>query len=729
MKKHLLLTALFCLTNLLAQNKIAEKVSELQKLNADFKAITVLSSTQHISDKEVSKVVDGATLAILNLDEINGILSNKYGTIELQIPYRNQNIPVLLYKVDPFAEGFHLDTDNAKNISYQNGIYYRGIIKGETNSVAAFNFFNGEFNGVISSSKLGNLVVGKLDKENNQSDYIVYSDAEMKVLHEFECHIKDNLPFTPKNAGTNRDVNSLRCVSFYFEVDYNIYQGNGSNLTTTTNWITSVFNNVKTLYNNDGISVGLKSIFIWTTPDPYATVAMTSIAHLNAFVQNRPVFDGDIGMLVGIDPQPAGTAGLGGIAYLDTLCTSNNYAYVDADLAFNTVPTYSWTIEAITHEFGHSMGSPHTHGCYWNGNSTPIDGCGQQVGYFEPSQAACPTIGPIPSSGTIMSYCHLIQGVGINFNNGFGPQPAALILNNVNSSTCLSADCATSCPNTVSEIQTSNITSTSVNISWTDIGTASSWQVAVTIFSSSVIVWNTVTTNSYTVTGLTPNTYYTIRVRPFCPGMVTTIKEKIFATNATNFCNNVAFTDTGGPLGNYSNLESWVRTMTPNNPGLKINVNFSSFNLETNWDYLYIYDGPTEFYPEITGGGLTGNGNLFAFTSSSTEGSLTFRFYSDQGTTAPGWSALITCSGPLGVEDNDFLDYSYYPNPTTGNVAIVSRDAITEVAVYNVQGQLLFNHKVNQLSTNVDISQFAKGTYFFKLKINEKEVNFKILKM
>jgi hypothetical protein len=36
---------------------------------------------------------------------------------------------------------------------------------------------------------------------------------------------------------------------------------------------------------------------------------------------------------------------------------------------------------------------------------------------------------------------------------------------------------------------------------------------------------------------------------------------------------------------------------------------------------------------------------------------------------------------------------------------------------------------MNELSTNVDISQFASGTYFFKLKINDKEANFKILKM
>lgn len=35
-----------------------------------------------------------------------------------------------------------------------------------------------------------------------------------------------------------------------------------------------------------------------------------------------------------------------------------------------------------------------------------------------------------------MSYCHL-NPVGINFNNGFGPQPGNLIRNRVSNATCL----------------------------------------------------------------------------------------------------------------------------------------------------------------------------------------------------------------------------------------------------------------------------------------------------
>ena len=218
MKKHLLVTALFCLINLLAQNKVAEKVSELQSLKANFRPISVLSPTQNVIDNEINKVVDGATLATINVATINEIVANHYETIELEIPYQNQNIAVLLYKVNPFAEGFHVDTDKGKNISYQKGVYYRGIIKGDTKSVGAFNFFNGEFNGVFSSSALGNVVVGKLVKPNNQTDYIVYSDAKMKVLNQFDCHTKDTESATQTNGNSNRNIASDRCVTMYFEV-------------------------------------------------------------------------------------------------------------------------------------------------------------------------------------------------------------------------------------------------------------------------------------------------------------------------------------------------------------------------------------------------------------------------------------------------------------------------------------------------------------------------------
>jgi hypothetical protein len=726
MKKVLLLALLFIMNTVAAQNKIAQRIGEMQKMNANFKPVSVLLPTQNAVNNEVNKVVEEATLATLDVAKLNEIVANQYPAIELKIPYQGQEVALLLYQTNPFVEGFHVDTDKAKNIPYQKGVYYRGIIKGETNSIVSFNFFDGELNGIFSSSELGNVVVGKLKQPNNQLNYIVYSDAKMKVFNDFDCHTKTD-DFIPSASQQNRNGNSVetnRCVAFYFEIDNNLYFENGENTTTTTNWMTSVFNNIQSLYAADGISTGLKSIFIWTELDPYEGVGTTSAVYLNTFRNFTPIFDGDVGQLVGIDD-----GGLGGVAYLNTLCQSNNHSYSDVNFAYSTVPTFSWTVQVMTHEFGHSLGSPHTHQCVWNSNNSVIDGCGQQAGYGDNSCAQ----GPIPSStvrGTIMSYCHLISGVGISFNNGFGPQPTALIVNNVNNKTCLSLDCINFCSNNVTDITTSNLTTSSATITWTDTSGATSWQISVTPFATTTPNWITVTTNSYAVSGLNANTYYKIRIRPICTNIEPVIRELVFATNVTNFCSNTSFTDTGGTSGNYTNMESWTRTMIPSNPGLKIRVTFSSFNLEQDFDYLYIHDGSTTDYPDLTfGNGLTGTTNPGQFNSTAADGSLTFRFYSDEGVVASGWNATITCTGTLGEEEADFIDYSYYPNPTNGVVTITSKDPIEEVLVYNVQGQLLMNQKGDELTTQVDMSAFAGGTYFFKLKINGVEANFKILKM
>ena len=82
-------------------------------------------------------------------------------------------------------------------------------------------------------------------------------------------------------------------MNLNFEIGYSIYNANNSSLTQINNWMTYVFNNVQTIFNNDGISTALKSVFIWTTQNPY--VGVTSNENLELFKINRPIFNGDLG--------------------------------------------------------------------------------------------------------------------------------------------------------------------------------------------------------------------------------------------------------------------------------------------------------------------------------------------------------------------------------------------------------------------------------------------------
>ena len=726
MKKIITIVTLFTCIAVFSQREVAKKVNELIAQKVTFKTYALLTERNHATSESAEKILKKATYATINPQAIAELFANKNENIEVEIPYQGQIITVQLYKVNLFSESFHVDTNKSKNISYEQGVYYRGILKGDANSVASFNFFKNELNGVISNGALNNLVIGKLDKKYNVSDYLIYSDRDLTIENHFECHAKDNvLQKSNKAYRSIARTQSTRCVTMYFEIDNDLFVANGSDTTTTTNWMTSVFNNVQTLYANDGIAVSLKSLYIWTTPDSYT--GTTSTDYLFQFNSVRPVFDGDVGQLVSIDP-----GGLGGVAAaINGLCSQNNFSYADVSLSYSNVPMTSWTVMVITHEFGHLLGSAHTHACVWNGNNTAIDGCGPTAN-IDNKEGSC-DIGPIPSAavgGTIMSYCHLLSGVGINFLNGFGPQPSQAILEAVNSGTCLSLDCVNTCINTVSEITVSNTTNSSATISWVDIGNATSWEIAVTPFNSTTQNWIQVATNSFSVSELSSNTFYRISVRPICGGgLISPSREYVLVTNM-NYCDEVVLTDSGGTLNDYTNNETYVRTIIPNVPNKKIKLTFSSFDLEDKFDYLYVYDGNTTAATDLSGTGFTGTTIPGPFESTAADGSLTIKFYSDSGIVAAGYVANIACVSNL--SNTQFLpniDFTYYPNPSTGLVSISSKTSMDEVFVYNPEGQLLYHNKINGLETKVNMTSFATGTYFFKLKFNEKEANFKILKM
>ena len=724
MKNFTLLIALFSIFGLSAQNKVAQDVAKLQSAKTTFKSFSVLHATAELPTPEISKTVDNATFALIDTEAVNQIFQTRPDFIALDIPYNGANVSVLLFKVEITTEDFHVDTDKNNNVSYQKGAHYRGIIDGDMNSIAAMNFFENELNGVISSTALNNLVVGKIDKKFNTSEYIIYSDAKMKVANDFRCDVRDDESAEMHedhgdHGGESRDVASVKCVTMYFEVDYDLYLANGSSVTTATNWMTSVFNNVQTLYSNDGISTALKSIFVWTVDDPYT--GSSSSDYLNQFQNLRQVFDGDLGQLVGIDP-----GGLGGVAFLNGICNASNFSYSDVNFSFGSVPTYSWTIQVITHELGHQMGSRHTHACGWNGNNTSIDGCGSQAGYAEGSCA----IGPIPSpliKGTIMSYCHLVSGVGISFNNGFGPQPTAIMTQRVNAGSCLSSDCINTCINTIANIATPVVTNTSISLVWDDLGSSSNWQIALLPINGIFANYINKSAPSHSFTGLTPNTYYKIRLRPLCTNLSASAREIIVATTA-DWCSGIVITDTGGANADHGNMESYVRTFIPNEPNKKIKLEFTAFGLEADYDYLYIYDGPTTDSPLVSGAGFTGTNSPGTITSTSPDGALTLRFASDPLEFDLGYVANVSCENSLGTNDFQVVDFSYFPNPTNGIVTITSKTEINEVNVYSIAGQLLYNNSATTINSNVDITAFSTGTYFFKVKFGDVSKTFKIVK-
>lgn len=161
-------------------------------------------------------------------------------------------------------------------------------------------------------------------------------------------------------------------------------------------------------------------------------------------------------------------------------------------------------------------------------------------------------------------------------------------------------------------------------------------------------------------TNQTVSTYYQCLVT--CAGntgtstpLLVTTGSCINITNgSTTTCNGI-FYDSGGATGDYLINETYTYTIFPN-AGNFLQVSFSSFATENNYDGLSIYNGPNTASPLISSGlgagfntltcpagsfyGTTSPGTV---TSTHSTGALTFVFTSEGSINAAGWIASISC--------------------------------------------------------------------------------------
>lgn len=340
-------------------------------------------------------------------------------------------------------------------------VSYRGKIAGDSRSVVAISFTD-EVMGFISNGN-GNHIIGK-----GKDNHVVYNDKDFPM--QFECSFQGDIGVT----GTENIIppQTTKCVNWYWEIDYDLFLNKGS-AANVNSYIQGVFNQVATLFANDGITIKLKTLFIWVTPDPYTST--TTGGNLNQFGAYRTTFNGDLAHLIGLK-------GNGGIAYMNGLCSSNSLnkkAYSGIFTTYNNVPVYSWTVENIAHEEGHLLGLNHTHDCAWNGNFTKIDSCGDKAGYAGTGFYGCPLIpnATVPyNGGTIESYCHLTTS-GINFSKGFGEQPRNRMISKINAATCLTS-CTVTPPTSIKidSIQTSTISKAWFKCYWQMVSGATDYR-------------------------------------------------------------------------------------------------------------------------------------------------------------------------------------------------------------------------------------------------------------
>lgn len=695
---------------------VAQKIAAQKTAKKNFVKFSPFTKDVASKNEAVYKnEADGVTILKLKSSELQTIVSEKPEALELSFPFEDREITVELVKNTILTTDFQIETDKGVT-AYTPGVYYQGIIKGDNTSVVAFSFFENDVVGVASTNELGNIVLGKT---KSTQDFVSYSDNKLKLKNQFTCGA-DELPEN-KNNGISFDPNkkssknSDNCIRIYFEVCNNVYAQNSSNTTTTTNKITAHFNNIKTLYDNENVKVAMSSIYIWTTADPYVGSTKTASELLNQFRATRTSFNGDVAQLLRVQSMQAS----GGVAWVNAVCTSNKYSFCGINNQQINVPTYSWNIEAMTHELGHNFGSPHTHACAWNGNNTAIDGCGPASGNNEGCDGPLPTT----AKGTIMSYCHLVSSVGISFANGFGQQPGDLIRQTIASKPCLGTDCINSCDVTVTGLTLSNLTGNTVTATIAD-ATGTVWKYRLTkTTDGSVISSGTTVDKVLNFTGLDPNSFYKIEAGTDCSS--TYQQTQIFITDGS-WCGKI-ITDSGGNNSSYSNNENWTKTFYPDSPDQKLKINFTEFNLNSH--YITLRNGLANS-PVFTGAArLTGSDIPNSYESTHASGAITITFRSDNSAIGTGFKANFSCV-TLAVDDVvNSKDVALSPNPVKNQFTLTGIHKIEAVEIYDISGKLIKQFDKESLTKNTfDVSRLKTGNYVVKVKTQNDSFTKKLIK-
>lgn len=525
MFKHLPKTVLLILLALLSFNagfsqvlSGAKRVANEKQKGVPFNPVDVQRSVLPASQQSaVRKTVTAFQTFDMPAGFYSALKQKGHAPVALTLPVNeSENITLELVEVNILPEGNFVKTSAGETIAVDVR-QYQGIIKGDEKSYAAISIFNNEIAGIFASSS-GTYVVGRLRGNaaaGGRNFQVVYNEQSMAKPTGFSCGTPDVPP--PANLLKGEEPaapEATKCVRMYVEVEYDFMLHVGS-VSATQNYLFTLMNNTANLYASAGATIFFSTPFIWTSADPYTASTSNDVLDQFAFYRraNNGGYYGAVGQLICY--RNGTSEGLAGA--INGLCSGisrERLAVMFGTSNLAGLPTYNRNAKVFAHEYGHLLGSQHTHACFWNGNNTRIDACGG-------NENGCAGNPGIPSAGTIMSYCD--QVTSVNFGLGFGTQPGQRIVNTINAAPCLAfGDCGNQ-PCFTPQDLTATFQVPNWVISWAPVPGASSFTVEYkNVNSATWIAAPQVTGNSFNFGGLDPGVSFNFRVKANCVNAGTT---------------------------------------------------------------------------------------------------------------------------------------------------------------------------------------------------------------
>lgn len=192
--------------------------------------------------------------------------------------------------------------------------------------------------------------------------------------------------------------------------------------------------------------------------------------------------------------------------------------------------------------------------------------------------------------------------------------------------------------------------------------------------------------------------------------------------------------DDGGPNGNYSDNLNMTVSLCPENSMYRMTATFNSFDIESNWDALYIFNGPDTSYPMFAStngqtqagfpaGGYYGNSIPGPFISSDTSGCLTLQLLTDTYVTGAGWdldlSCDLHCSPPSLVTTAD-IGYGSLRHviacPLTAAINVAPSMIGDTIVISSAPLEIMQDVRINQLLANKLIIKSEMSESLFNIQ-------------
>ncbi|AFU70108.1 secreted protein with Por secretion system C-terminal sorting domain [Psychroflexus torquis ATCC 700755] len=161
--------------------------------------------------------------------------------------------------------------------------------------------------------------------------------------------------------------------------------------------------------------------------------------------------------------------------------------------------------------------------------------------------------------------------------------------------------------------------------------------------------------------------------------------------------------------------------------GIQEEVTLSLCDGGTDYDsILYVFDDSCGSLNEIAfNDDFCGTRSEVTFIS---DGTTTYTIMVEGFESNTGDFSMSVSCGNLGIDDIDFSQFNYYPNPVNETINFSSQVNIDSITIYNILGQQVVAQSVNAISGQLNVSNLRTGIYFMKVSVGSKSKTYKVIK-